>query len=358
MKVGILTGGGDCPGLNAVIRAVVRRIANAGGECIGVLEGWRGLVRGNTRPLTVDETDAIIGLGGTILGSSRTNPYKNPETDVPELRRNFAACELDALVVIGGDDTLGVAVRLINDFDLPIVGIPKTIDNDLKLVDFSFGFDTAVNVVVESVERLRTTAESHRRVIVVETMGHSTGWIACFAGMAVGADYILVPEIPIDVPHLLGVLKHHRTPYKNHAIVMVAEGARYTEPGLLAPDPRPFNHPRIGSIGASIADAIERHTRIETRTVVLGHLQRGGAPTAHDRILATQFGLAAGQLVLQHHFGTVVTAEGGRIGETALTGSALAACPLDLSRYQEAAAFFYERGGAGAEEIGAPQPPE
>ena len=200
MKVGLLTGGGDCPGLNAVIRSVVRRIANAGGECVGVLEGWRGLVRGNTRPLRVAETDSLIGQGGTILGSSRTNPYKNPETDVPLLRRNFAALELDALVVIGGDDTLGVAVRLINDFELPIVGIPKTIDNDLKLVDFSFGFDTAVNIVVESVERLRTTAESHRRVIVVETMGRSTGWIACFAGMAVGADYILVPEVPIDAP--------------------------------------------------------------------------------------------------------------------------------------------------------------
>ncbi|MDR3621065.1 MAG: ATP-dependent 6-phosphofructokinase [Paludisphaera borealis] len=342
MKVGLLTGGGDCPGLNAVIRSVVRRIANAGGECVGVLEGWRGLVRGNTRPLSVAETDALIGLGGTILGSSRTNPYKNPETDVPLLRRHFAALELDALVVIGGDDTLGVAVRLINDFELPIVGIPKTIDNDLRLVDFSFGFDTAVNVVVESVERLRTTAESHRRVIVVETMGRSTGWIACFAGMAVGADYILVPEVPIDAPHLLGVLKHHRTPFKNHAIVMVAEGARYTDPELLALEPRPFSHPRLGGIGASIAEIIERQTRIETRTVVLGHLQRGGAPTAHDRILATRFGLAAGELVLQRRFGTVVTLKDARISETSLNTSALANCPLDLGFYQDAATFFYE----------------
>ena len=345
MKVGLLTGGGDCPGLNAVIRAVVRRIANAGGECVGVLEGWRGLVRGNTRPLSVAETDSLIGQGGTILGSSRTNPYKNPDTDVPLLRRNFAALELDALVVIGGDDTLGVAVRLINDFDLPIVGIPKTIDNDLKLADFSFGFDTAVNVVVESVERLRTTAESHRRVIVVETMGRSTGWIACFAGMAVGADYILVPEVPIDAPHLLAILKHHRTPFKNHAIVMVAEGARYTDPVLLDLEPRPFGHPRLGGIGGSIAEIIERQARIETRTVVLGHLQRGGAPTAHDRILATRFGLAAGQLVLQGRFGTVVTLKAGQLAETPLNAAALANQALDLSYYQDAATFFYDNHG-------------
>jgi 6-phosphofructokinase 1 len=343
MKVGLLTGGGDCPGLNAVIRAVVRRIANAGGECVGILEGWRGLVRGNTRPLPVAETDALIGQGGTLLGSSRTNPYKNPETDVPLLCRNVADLELDALVVIGGDDTLGVAVRLINDFDLPIVGIPKTIDNDLKLVDFSFGFDTAVNVVVESVERLRTTAESHRRVIVVETMGRSTGWLACFAGMAVGADYILIPEVPIDAPHLLGVLKHHRTPFKYHAIVIVAEGAQYTDPALLALEPRPFSTHRVGGIGASIAEIIERQARIETRTIVLGHLQRGGCPTAHDRILATRFGLAAGELVLQRRFGTVITLKDGRISETTLNAAALANRPLDLRFYQDAATFFYER---------------
>lgn len=342
MRVGLLTGGGDCPGLNAVIRAVTRRIANAGGSCVGVLEGWRGLVRGMMTPLTVAETDGLIGLGGTILGSSRTNPYKNPDVDIPLLRRNFDEAGLDALVAIGGDDTLGVAARLINDFNLPIVGIPKTIDNDLRLADFSFGFDTAINVVVESVERLRTTAESHRRVIVVETMGRGTGWLACFAGMAVGADYILVPEVPIDVPHLVDVLKHHRSPHKNHGIVIVAEGARFPELHGQDDVHPAVEHPQFGGVGAAVAELIEQQTQIETRTVVLGHLQRGGAPTARDRVLATRLGLAAGELVIHRRFGTVLTLNGARIGEETLDASALAPRSLDLSFYHEAANFFYE----------------
>jgi len=343
MRVGLLTGGGDCPGLNAVIRAVVRRIANAGGSCVGILEGWRGLVRGMTTPLTVAETDGVIGLGGTILGSSRTNPYKNPDVDVPLVRHNFAEAGLDALVAIGGDDTLGVAARLINDFQLPIVGIPKTIDNDLRLADFSFGFDTAINVVVESVERLRTTAESHRRVIVVETMGRGTGWLACFAGMAVGADYILVPEVPIDVPHLIDVLKHHRPPHKKHGIVIVAEGARFPERHSHEPEHEHLAHTRLGGVGAAVADLIERRTRIETRTAVLGHLQRGGTPTARDRVLATRLGLAASELVIHRRFGTVVTLNGSEIGDEPLVASALASRPLDLTFYHDAASFFYER---------------
>lgn len=342
MRVGLLTGGGDCPGLNAVIRAVVRRIANAGGSCVGVLEGWRGLVRGMTTPLTVAETDGLIGLGGTVLGSSRTNPYKNPDVDVPLLRRHFAEAELDALVAIGGDDTLGVAARLVNDFQMPIVGIPKTIDNDLRLSDFSFGFDTAINVVVESVERLRTTAESHRRVIVVETMGRGTGWLACFAGMAVGADYILVPEVPIDVPHLIEVLKNHRSPHKKHGIVIVAEGARFPEQHGADAEHPPLGHTRLGGVGAAVAELIERRTQIETRTVVLGHLQRGGAPTARDRVLATRLGLAAGELVTHRRFGTVLTLHGTEIGDEPLVASALAPRPLDLAFYHDAANFFYE----------------
>lgn len=343
MKVGLLTGGGDCPGLNAVIRAVARRIVNAGGSCVGFLEGWRGLVRGMSIPLTVAETDGIIGQGGTILGSSRTNPYKNPEADVPLLRRNFADAGLDALVVVGGDDTLGVAARLINDFQLPIVGVPKTIDNDLKLADFSFGFDTAINVVVESVERLRTTAESHRRVIVVETMGRATGWLACFAGMAVGADYILVPEVPIDAPHLVGVIQKHRALHKNHGIIIVAEGTRFPERFGDEPDGEAVGRGRFGGIGAAVADLIERRTRIETRTVVLGHLQRGGAPTARDRVLATRLGLAASELVIHHRFGTVVTLAGTKISEAPLVAAALTPRPLDLAFYHDAATFFYER---------------
>jgi len=343
MNVGLLTGGGDCPGLNAVIRAVVRRITNAGGRCVGVIEGWRGLVRNLTTPLSVEETDDIIGLGGTILGSSRTNPYKNPETDLIALRENFKSLALDALVVIGGDDTLGVAVRLYNDFQLPVVGIPKTIDNDLTLANFSFGFDTAINVVTEAVDRLRTTTESHRRIMVVETMGRNAGWIACFAGMAVGADYILVPEVPVDLPHLVSVLTRRRAAGKKFGLVIVAEGAKFPdhEPLSLDLPPDPFGNLRLGGIAGVIAAAIEKQTGIETRSVVLGHLQRGGTPTACDRVLATRLGLAASQLVLQNRFGTVVTYQGGRISESALTANAVATRSLDLSYYDEAAAFFF-----------------
>jgi 6-phosphofructokinase 1 len=289
MKVGLLTGGGDCPGLNAVIRAVVQQVANERGVCLGILEGWRGLVQNMTTPLTVAETDGIISQGGSILGSSRTNPYRSSETSLSALRENFTALGLDALIVIGGDDTLGVALRLHNDFGLPVVGVPKTIDNDLAVTDFSFGFDTAVNVVTEAVDHLRTTTESHRRTMVVETMGRHSGWIACFAGIAAGADYVLVPEVPIDLPHMIGVLSKRRAAGKKYGIVIVAEGARFPDQGPLIVDtqPDPFGHLRLGGIGAVIADAIERQTGVETRLVVLGHLQRGGPPSASDRILAT-----------------------------------------------------------------------
>jgi ATP-dependent phosphofructokinase / diphosphate-dependent phosphofructokinase len=342
MKVGLLTGGGDCPGLNAVIRAVVQQIANEGGSCIGVLEGWRGLVQDMSCALSTAETDGIIGQGGSILGSSRTNPYRNPETDLAALRENFRRLELDALVVIGGDDTLGVALRLHNDFGLPVVGIPKTIDNDLMVTDFSFGFDTAVNIVTEAVDRLRTTTESHRRIVVVETMGRHSGWIACFAGIAAGADYILVPEVPIDLPHLISVLTRRRSAGKKYGIVIVAEGARFPDRGPLTLDdpPDPFGNPRLGGIGGAIADAIEKQTRLETRCVVLGHLQRGGPPSAFDRILATRLGLAASRLVLQHRFGTLVTVINDRIVETALSEAIAVSKTLDLIYYDEAAAFF------------------
>jgi phosphofructokinase-like protein len=343
MKVGLLTGGGDCPGLNAVIRAVVQQVANQGGTCIGILEGWRGLVQNMVMPLSVAETDGIIGQGGSILGSSRTNPYRNPETEVGSLREHFARLELDALIVIGGDDTLGVAIRLHNDFRFPVVGIPKTIDNDLMVTDFSFGFDTAVNIVMEAVDRLRTTTESHRRIVVVETMGRHSGWIACFAGLAVGADYILVPEVPIDLPHLVSVLAKRRAAGKKYGIVVVAEGAKFPDRAALTLDdhPDPFGNPRLGGIGHVIAEEILKQTGIETRTAVLGHLQRGGPPSAYDRILATRLGLAASRLVFERRFGTMVTLMGGQIVETAMSESSVAIKKLDLTYYDEAAAFFY-----------------
>jgi len=343
MKVGLLTGGGDCPGLNAVIRAVVQQLANEGSPCVGILEGWRGLVQNMTCPLTIATTDGIISQGGSILGSSRTNPYRNPDTDLIALRDNFNRLELGALIVIGGDDTLGVAIRLHNDFGIPVVGIPKTIDNDLMVTDFSFGFDTAVNIVTEAIDRLRTTTESHRRIMVVETMGRHSGWIACYAGIAAGADYILVPEVPIDLPHLIGVLSKRRAAGKKYGIVIVAEGAKFPDQGphILGNHPDPFGNPRLGGIGGVVAEAIEKQTGLETRCVVLGHLQRGGPPSAYDRILATRLGLAASRLALQNRFGTMVTLAGGNIVESPLNASSVAMKTLDLNYYNEAAMFFH-----------------
>ncbi len=342
MRVGLLTGGGDCPGLNAVIRAVVQRVVNGGGSCVGILEGWRGLVRGMSRELDISETDEIIAKGGTILGSSRTNPFKSAATDVPALQANFEALNLDALVAIGGDDTLGVAYRLHKDFHMPMVGIPKTIDNDLMVTDFTFGFDTAINIVTEAVDRLRTTTESHRRIMVVETMGRHAGWIACFAGIAVAADYILVPEMPINITHLIEVLKRRRSEGKNYGIVIVSEGAQFPDKGLVSLESErdAFGHLRLGGVGNAVAKIVEDETGFETRCVVLGHIQRGGPPSAADRVLATRLGLAAGHLILQKRFGTMVALSGTRIIETTLGEGVAASKTLDLTYYNEAAAFF------------------
>jgi ATP-dependent phosphofructokinase / diphosphate-dependent phosphofructokinase len=342
MKVGLLTGGGDCPGLNAVIRAVVQQVANAGGSCVGILEGWRGMIQGMSLELSVAETDGIIARGGTILGASRTNPFKNAETDLPKLRSNFEALGLDALVAIGGDDTLGVAYRLYKQFEMPMVGVPKTIDNDLMVTDFTFGFDTAINIVTEAVDRLRTTTESHRRIMVVETMGRHAGWIACFSGIAVAADYIMIPEVPINIDHAVDVLKRRRSSGKLYGIVIVSEGAAFPDKGIvvLQGETDPFGHVRLGGIGASVAKLIEEKTGFETRSVVLGHLQRGGSPSAYDRVLATRLGLAAARLVLQKRFGTMVALSGTKIIDTTLSEGVAATRTLDLAYYDEAAAFF------------------
>ena len=342
MKVGLLTGGGDCPGLNAVIRAVVQKVHNAGGSCIGLMEGWRGLVKNMSRPLIVNETDEIIAKGGTILGSSRTNPFKNPDVDLPLLKETFAALELDALVAIGGDDTLGVANRLFIEFGMPIVGVPKTIDNDLMVTDFTFGFDTAINIVTEAVDRLRTTTESHRRVQVVETMGRRAGWIACFSGIAVAADYIMVPEVPIDIHRCVDVLKSRRDRGKKYGIVVVSEGAKLPDRGEFAATGKvdDFGHVQLGGVGNEVARLIEAQTGYETRCVVLGHLQRGGSPSAYDRVLATRLGLAAGEQVVNRHFGTMVALSGTKIISTTLSAGVAANRTLDLSYYHEAQAFF------------------
>lgn len=342
MKVGLLTGGGDCPGLNAVIRAVVQQVTNAGGECVGFLEGWRGIIKGNSRPLHVRETDEIIGLGGTILGSSRTNPFKNPDTDVPAVQKTFRDQGLDALVAIGGDDTLGVAYRLNEEYGMPTIGVPKTIDNDLSVTDFTFGFDTAINIVVDSVEKLRTTTASHRRIMVVETMGRHAGWIACFSGIAVGADYIMVPEVPVDIDHCCEVLKKRLDDGKNYAIVVVSEGAKMPNRKEIttSAETDAFGHVRLGGIGQVVAEMIEERLKRETRSVTLGHIQRGGPPSAYDRVLATRLGLAAGDLVLKKRFGTMVALSGTKIIETTLKAGVAASKTLDLTYYAEASAFF------------------
>lgn len=336
-----MTGGGDCPGLNAVIRAVVRTVDNAGGQCAGIEEGWRGLIEGNVRPLSVAETDDIIARGGTILGSSRTNPYKDP-AHVTRTCENFKRLGLDALVAIGGDDTLSVASRLYEDFKVPLVGVPKTIDNDLSSTDFTFGFDTAVNIVMEATDRLRTTAESHRRVVVIETMGRNAGWIACFSGIAVAADYILVPEVPINVDHLCEVLNHRREQGKLYGLVVVSEGAKFAAGELITQDTEidEFGHVKLGGIGEVIADLIEQRTGIQTRCVILGHLQRGGPPSAYDRVLATRLGIRAAKLVLQHRFGLMVGLRGVDITEAPLAEAVGKLKTLDLDYYLEAKEFF------------------
>ena len=348
MQVGILTGGGDCPGLNAVIRAVVRKVHNAGGACVGLLEGWRGLVEGRTRPLTVLETDGIIGRGGTILGSSRTNPYKHP-ADVTRAADNFRRLGLTALVAIGGDDTLGVAARLYAEQGLPMVGVPKTIDNDLSATDFTFGFDTAINIVTEAVDRLRTTAESHRRVMVIETMGRHAGWIACLSGIAVAADYVLVPEVPVDLEHMCAVLRRRRQEGKEYGLVVASEGAQLPDSGLVTSgaDLDDFGHVKLGGIGEILAGLIEEHVGIETRHVTLGHLQRGGPPSAYDRVLATRFGIKAGELVVAGRFGQMAALKGSNIEAFPLSQAVSASKLLDMRYYVEAMEFFPREGTRG-----------
>lgn len=342
MKVGVLTGGGDCPGLNAVIRAIVRVVHNAGGQTLGLLEGWRGPIGGNYIPLHPENTDDIIARGGTILGSSRTNPYKNP-ADVEKLIANFYRLGLDALVAIGGDDTLGVASKLYSEKDLPTIGCPKTIDNDLSSTDVTFGFDTSINIVMEAVDRLRTTAESHRRVMVIETMGRHAGWIACYSGLATAADYILVPEVEVDFDRLSETLIQRRKGGKPYGIVIVSEGAKLPNAANLvtqAAEIDEFGHARLGGIGQIVADIIEKRTGIETRCVTLGHLQRGGAPSAYDRVLGTRLGIHAGKLAIKKDFGKMVALRGTKIVAVQLSDAVGTLRQLAPEILDEAAEFF------------------
>jgi 6-phosphofructokinase 1 len=314
MRVGILTGGGDCPGLNAVIRAAVRKgIFHYKDEFVGFLEGWRGVVENQTRPLNTESVSGILHLGGTILRTSRTNPRKI-EGGIDKCLASIKANNLDALITIGGDDTQGVANALIEK-GVKIVGVPKTIDNDLSGTDACFGFDTAVSIATEAIDRLHSTAEAHNRVIVCEVMGRDAGWIAITSGIAGGADAIGVPEKPIDIDHIARILKHRHDNGKKFSIVVVAEGAKLPsgEKATQGTKLDAFGHERLSGIGQAVAELIEQKTGYETRSVNLGHTQRGGTPTAYDRMLATRYGTAAIDLVHQGNFGRLVVLRGTEI---------------------------------------------
>ncbi len=313
MKIGVLTGGGDCPGLNPVIRAVVRKGILEGYEFVGIKNGWKGMLEKSTMPLDINAVSGILPKGGTILGTSRTNPCKKPE-DMEKVKANFKAMGLDALVAIGGEDTLGAATKL-HKAGLSVVGVPKTIDNDLNATDYTFGFDTALNVATECIDRLHTTAESHHRIIVAEVMGRHAGWIAIQAGIAGGADVILIPEVPIDMDEVCESIKQRHGRGKTFSIVVVAEGAQFKDKGLITQEEKldAFGHVRLGGIGEALATEIEKRTKFETRVSVLGHIQRGGSPTAFDRVLGTRFGVAAVELIKNKKFGRMVALSGNKI---------------------------------------------
>ena len=341
MRVGVLTGGGDCPGLNAVIRAVVRKgVRQHGFEFVGYRDGWRGPLEGVTMELGIEQCRGILPRGGTILGSSRTNPFKI-DNGVEKIKDNLARDGVDALVAIGGEDTLGVATKLA-DLGVNVVGVPKTIDNDLSGTDFTFGFDTAVNIATEAIDRLHTTAESHHRVLVVEVMGRHAGWIALHSGIAGGASAVLIPEQPFDIGALCAYVEE-RFETRYAPIIVVSEGAVPAEGGdmtLLTGEKDAFGHVRLGGIGERLASEIENRTGKEARAVVLGHTQRGGTPTAFDRWLATRFGLQAIDAVAEGDFGTMMALRGTKIIRVPLiegTGELKLVSPAE---YAEAQVFF------------------
>ncbi len=345
VKVGVLTGGGDCPGLNAVIRAVARRSFEAGHEVVGVRSGWRGLVEGLYEPLGPREISGLLPRGGTILGTSRTNPYKL-EQGVERVLTNFRTARLDALVAIGGEDTLGVAARLFENHQFPVVGVPKTIDNDLSATDYTFGFDTAVSICTEAIDRLHTTAESHNRVMVGEVMGRHTGWIAVMSGIAGGADVILIPEQPITVEQACAEIQHRHERGKDFSIVVVSEGYELTyesgERRQVAQETASdeFGHVRLGGVGHELARDIEERTGFETRVTVLGHVQRGGSPTPRDRVLATRYGLKAADLVHEGRFGLMAALHGDSIVDVSLAEATAELKTVPDDWYAVAKAFF------------------
>ena len=342
MRVGLLTGGGDCPGLNAVIRAVVRKGINVHGhEFVGFRDGWAGVVDGDVIPLDNDSTRGILHRGGTILGTSRTNPFKPGGPGADGVRRTLEAHGVDALIPIGGEDTLGVALKL-TEAGVPCVGVPKTIDNDLAGTDFTFGFQTAVQIATDAIDRLHTTAESHNRVIVVEVMGRHAGWIACYAGLAGGADVILVPERPFDIDEVCQHLRRRADSGRSFSIVVVSEGATPKGGGVtgVGGQTDAFGHVRLGGIAVQLEQEIEQRTGFESRMTILGHVQRGGTPNAFDRVLGTRFGVAAIDAATRGEFGHMVALRGTNIEVVPLQEALAEPKLLDPGLWETAEVFF------------------
>ncbi len=343
MRIGVLTGGGDCPGLNAVIRGVVRAGVNRHGhEIVGFRYGWAGVLERNVVDLTPKNTSGILHRGGTILGTSRTNPFKGGADGTALVRATLEAEGVDALIPIGGEDTLGVAGRLSAD-GIPVVGVPKTIDNDLAGTDVTFGFHTAVQIATDAIDRLHTTAESHNRVIVVEVMGRHAGWIAAYAGIAGGGDVILVPERPFDIDEVCDRIKRRHDRGSTFSIVVVSEGAVPRDgTGLTTAGAKTdaFGHARLGGIAVELEREIEERTGFETRMTILGHVQRGGTPTAYDRVLATRFGVRAVEAADRGEFGTMVSLRGTDIVLAPLADALAEPKLLDDDLYETAEVFF------------------
>ncbi|MGZ4216226.1 MAG: 6-phosphofructokinase [Solirubrobacteraceae bacterium] len=341
MRIGMLTGGGDCPGLNAVIRAVVRGgIDTFGDEMIGFRDGWRGVLESSYVDLDIEATRGILPRGGTILGSSRTNPYKRDD-GVRLVRETLAQLHLDALIAIGGEDTLGVANRLHQD-GVNVIGVPKTIDNDLGATDVTFGFDTALQIATEAIDRLHTTAESHNRILVVEVMGRSAGWIALHAGIAGGADVILIPEIAFDIDEVCRLIERRHARGRYFSIVVAAEGAtpKAGTMEVLSGGVDEFGHPRLGGIGARLEQEIEKRTGYETRATVLGHVQRGGTPTAFDRVLATRLGLAAINAAHDGAWGMMTSLRGTEITLVTLADAVAEVRRVPIEEYERLGVLF------------------
>ena len=342
MRIGVLTGGGDCPGLNAVIRAIVRKgIDGYGHAIVGFRDGWRGPLENAYEELTIESTRGILPRGGTILRSSRTNPLKD-ERGPERIRENLTTLNLDGLIAIGGEDTLGAAARLHSEHGLPILGVPKTIDNDLGGTDMTFGFDTAVQIATEAIDRLHTTAESHNRVMIVEVMGRHAGWIALHSGLAGGADVILIPERPFDVDEVCRLIRRRHSRGRFFSIVVVAEGAIAVEGTMetLTAAKDEFGHERLGGIGQRLEHEIARRTGFEARATVLGHIQRGGTPTAFDRVLATRLGLAAMDGANAGRWGTMPALRGTRIELVPLSEAVADLRLVPAEDYEAAETFF------------------